>query len=373
MKHISIISILLILCLLFSSACAEQQSPVIMADFDASDFTMLADSNLLLSGSVNTESGNSIAAIRVCDLEGNILWEKQESEYSSYCAAEVANSDALYAVAVVQSGDSGVSFGILQCMVDGQVVASTDSYEGLDGLYPTSDGFWTASVEIDHSQSVLRKFDFDLNLVCELVLDGHVFLQILPGDEYNIACGYSQQMDRSQSESVTPEPEQSVLFAFDDEGQILWQNEGMLHEAYTSAIWTESGKFALIGRTPLNGDPEQFFSEYFLAEYAGDQLVSRTDLKDSSSIEDVYRDPLSIYPLDNGYLLPLEPLAGDGVVCLHVNPEDAACEQIISANSLPMTLWDGEIFCKDDAYYLVGCMGYETVVLELFSVERIAD
>lgn len=341
---------------------ASLSTPVIIDGFYAQNVSVLSNATLLLSGYATLDNGNSIAAIRAYGLDGSMVWEKQEPNYLSYRDAEYADSNTLYAIAVVDQLDNGASSCVIQRFQGDQLTAYTDAYEGLNQIYFTDDGLWVASTELENSQSFLRKFDLDLNLVYELVLDGHVFLQVLTGDAFHVAYGYLQQQ-----ETGIVNPEQSVLFAFDNSGHILWEDDSTPYEAYIGAAWTEAGKFVLLGRTPYNGDPDQFFSEYFVSEYDTNYSSSRIDLKSNTSVDGIYRNVLSIHSVNNGYLLSLAPIAGDGIPILYVNTVDDICEVITSSNSIPMSLSDGQLFRKDNVYYLVGSMGFQNAIVELFS------
>lgn len=361
--------ILITILFTFCSFAHADNSVVILDGFDTQGISLLPNHTVLFSGYISEDGSDSIAALRVHDLDGTLIWEHQEQReegmFSSYRDAEYVDAKTMLAILTVPYTGNETPTFIIQRLTDGQITATTTAYEGLSHLYLVDNVFWVTSTEIANSRSILRKFDMDLNLLYELVLDGHQFLQILTGEEFHIAYGYSQKQ-----EDGTLHPEHSVLFAFDNSGNILWNADSVQHEVYTDAVWLETGKFALLGRNPYNNDPTQFFSEYFVLEYESSNRVSRTDSDALTSVNGVYRNALSICQFNDGYLIPLSPVAGEEIPFIYVNPDSKEDSKVFTIpTTLPMTLTNGQVFAMNNAHYLIGNLWLRTAILELPEIQ----
>lgn len=273
-----ILALVLVFLLIPCAFAESENSPTILVDgLRVRSIKPISENRLLIAGWIG-KVGDTTPALRICSLNGEILYEmcaKDEGGTTEYF------SDAEYIdehrILTLQSVPNEYLWTISAYM-DGERIGQSAPMENAYRMYGLGDTFIVTSKQLEDiaydEQVEIRCFDLNGQQKWEKIIpEPLIFNGILTGKNYHIAYGISQDQEDDMGT-----PWYSFMFAFNDDGEILWELEPLLFTNIIDVAWADDGKVAMIAREnlPLDLLYSQKEAQIFALIQDG-QIVLRND------------------------------------------------------------------------------------------------
>jgi len=197
----------------------EAQCP---SDFFVQNIAQSDDGTFLLAGSTGRPQKYSPLMMRI-GLDGKALWSikgKKTSPSELYRDAKSFEDGSIVAISIRDHKC------IVELMKDDKVTWKSKPMENGFDVYPTSKGFLVYS-KPDYNSLRIRSVSMDGGDLWRIDLEEPIKLTgILTGDGVYVAFG-DKVIRRDRERDPT-----SVVFAFDDQGSILWRHDSTANEVY---------------------------------------------------------------------------------------------------------------------------------------------
>lgn len=281
------------------SGIIEAQCP---SDFFVQNIAQSDDGTFLLAGSTGRPRKYSPLIMRI-GLDGKALWSikgKKTSPSELYRDAKSFEDGSIVAISIRDHKC------IVELIKDDKVVWKSKPMENGFDVYPISKGFLVYS-KPDYNSLRIRSVSMDGDDLWRIDLEEPIKLTgILTGDGVYVAFGDKVIREKDHERDPT-----SVIFAFDDQGSVLWRHDSTANEVYKAAAWTDRGHVVLAGDIPAvaeGKDVIRFVSKArsFVAEYDANGCVWRTDLPYMDGEAEVEEWVASVLPVEGGYLVSAE-------------------------------------------------------------------
>lgn len=275
----------------------EAQCP---SDFFVQNISGSDDGTFLLAGSTGRPLKYNPLMMRI-GLDGAALWsmrEKKTSPSEVYRDAKSLEDGTVVAMRGVKNYK-----WIVERIKEGKVTWKSKPMKNRFDVYPTSKGFLVYS-KPDYNSLRILSVGMEGDDLWRIDLDEPIKLTgILTGDGVHVAFGDKVIREKDRERDPT-----SVVFAFDDQGSILWRHDSTANEEYKAAAWTDQGHVVLAGDIPAVMEGKDMIrlvskARSFVTEYDANGCVWRTDIPYVKGEAEVEGWMASVLPVEGGYLV----------------------------------------------------------------------